>query len=80
MLSIRLQKNAINVICTNNQYVNCDNLKQSYRTVLKLIKQNNEIPVIVNLDQHVKITRSARNLFKKIESKYNDRTLVIIAG
>jgi len=80
MLSTRLHKNSINIICSKNQQINTNNLKDLYRTVLKFKNQNNKLPVIVELERNVQVSNSARNLFNKIEEKCTDQTLIIIAA
>ncbi len=80
MLSTRLNKNSINVICSNHHQIDTTVLKDLYRTVLKFIHQNNELPIIVEVERSVRISNHARDLFSKIETKCNDKTLIIIAA
>ncbi|MCB9360548.1 MAG: hypothetical protein H6587_08180 [Flavobacteriales bacterium] len=67
------------ISCSNNQFIDTPELKSIYRTTLRFIRQNNQLPVIINAGKNVKLSSEASRLFKRIE-KCSDKTLVIIAG
>jgi len=79
MLAIRVQDNAIRVICSKNQVIDTRNLKSACRTVFRLIKQNNTFPIIIDAGRNVNLSHKADLLFKRIE-KCSDKTLIIITG
>ena len=79
MLATRIQDNAIRIICSKNQIIDTRKLKSIYRTTLRFIAQNNQLPIIVDAGKNVKLSNSASKLFKRIE-KCSNKTLIIIAG
>jgi ABC-type lipoprotein export system ATPase subunit len=79
MLATRIQDNSIRIICSNNQIIDTKKLKTLYRTVLRFIHQNGNLPIIVDAGRNVSLSNQASKLFKRIE-KCSDKTLIIIAG
>ncbi len=79
MLATRIQDNTIRIICSKNQIIDTHKLKSMYRTTLRFIQQNNQLPVIVDFGKNVTLSSKASKLFKRIE-KCSDKTLIIIAG
>ncbi len=80
MISVRLIDETIRVNCSKNQTIDTAVLKQLWRTGLKFITQNGNIPVIVDLERNVKLSEQAQQLFSDLNKKCKEITLVIISG
>lgn len=79
MLAARIQDKTIRIICSKNQFIDIVTFKSICRTTLRLIGQNQNLPIIISLENNVTLSDKASELFKKIE-KCSNKTIVIIAG
>jgi hypothetical protein len=80
MISIRLINNTIRINCSKNQTIDAFRLKRLYRSGLKFMMQNGNLPVIVETERNVKLSEEAKKLFNRLDTKCNKLTLIIISG
>lgn len=47
---------------------------------MKFISQNENFPIIIEIEENVKFSGKSRKMIERIETKWNDKTIIIIAG
>lgn len=80
MIDTRVINNTIRIRCSSNQTINTDKLKYLYRTGMRFISQHKNFPIIVDLEKNVSLSNNAKKIVGRIEPKWNNKTIVIIAG
>lgn len=80
MISTTLIDNIIRINCSKNQLIDVKQLKQIYRASFKLIDKHGTTPIIVNTENNVQLSTTAKKIFRRLNNKYNDITLIIISG
>ena len=80
MISARIEDNNVRISCSQNQTITADKLRRIYNMGTKFIQQNGNIPVIVDTNKNVKLSQEAQIMFRRLEMKLNNLTLVIIQG
>jgi hypothetical protein len=80
MISIKLVDKNIKINCTGNQLIDTKKIVKLYRTIIRLINVNGNIPIIVDIESNVRLSNRAKKIFTRLNTKCDGITLVIIYG
>ena len=80
MISIKLVDKNIKINCTRNQLIDTKKIVKLYRTSIRLINENGNIPIIVDIDLNVRFSNKAKKIFNRLNTKCDGIALVINYG
>lgn len=80
MINTRVEDNIIRISCTRNQIIGAEQLKRIYRAGNKIVEQLGIASVIVDIERNVDLSNDAKEIFKRLDTRCVNTTLVIIVG
>jgi len=80
MICIKLVDKNIKINCTRNQLIDTKKIVKLYRTSIRLINVNGNIPIIVDIESNVRLSNRAKKIFTRLNTKCDGIALVINYG
>lgn len=80
MIRIRKIGDFIKINCSKNQVIRKNQLVRMYRSGSNLIKQNGNLPIIIDVERNVRLSDDAQSIFNRLGVEVKNRTVVILCG